>query len=426
MSDAFPRMARVRQRISGPVVADVPAEVRAGLGTLDLGTPVRPGHTVAITAGSRGITDVVPALRAIVDHARQLGAEPFVVPAMGSHGGATAEGQQAILRGYGMTEEALGCPVRATMDVVEVGRSALGFPLWQDRLAAEADHLVVCNRVKPHTLFAGPVESGLVKMLLIGLGKAVGAAEVHRAIMEHGWDAVVADALPRLLDRPNLLAGVALVERGDERTARVAVMAPDRWLHEEPRLLTEARALMPRLPVDDLDLLLLDRIGKDISGAGLDTNVVGRKDHAHPATFVKHGRVRLIAVRGLTAATNGNAVGIGLAELCRSRVLREMDVATTRLNAITAGDLVGAMLPLDLETDREILTTALTLAGLRPPAETRVVWARDTLHLEEVLVSEALCAELEGRADLDVVGDLIPLPFDGSGNLPDDLPSGPP
>jgi hypothetical protein len=257
---------------------------------------------------------------------------------------------------------------------------------------------------------------------MIGLGKTAGAAACHRAIMDHGWPAVVGDVAPTLLEAMNVLAGVALVERGDDRTAHVAVLAPEAWPAEEPALLDAARRLRPRLPFLDLDLLLLDRIGKDISGAGLDTNVVTRKGRLHPPTFEPHGLVRLIAVRGLTPGTSGNAVGIGLAELCRSRVLREMDVAATRLNALTAGDVAAAMLPLDFETDREIIETALLMIGLREPHEARVVWARDTLHLDETLCSLALLAEARARDDVEIVGEPFDLPFDPDGNLPDDRP----
>ncbi|MGI8937092.1 MAG: lactate racemase domain-containing protein [Iamia sp.] len=420
----LPRVVRVRQRPRGPVVADVAGEVTSGLAALDLGSRVRPGDSVALTGGSRGLTDGVVALRAVADHLRTLRAEPFLVPAMGSHGGGTAEGQEAVLAGYGMTEAALGCPVRASMDVVEVGRSALGFPLWQDRLAAEADHVVVLNRVKPHTMFTGRHESGLVKMLLLGLGKQDGAAILHRAAVDHGWEAVVAEAAPRVLAATRVLCGVALVERSDERTARVAVLAPDRWMDDEPDLLDDARRWMPRLPFDDIDLLLLDRIGKDISGTGLDVNVVGRKAVAHPLASDGPGGVRLIAVRGLTPETRGNAAGIGLAELARSRVLRQMDVAATRLNALTAGRVAGAMIPLDHETDRELLATAQGMTGLRPPSALRLVWARSTLDLAETRCSAALVAEAAPRDDLEVVGTPHDLPLDAAGNLPDDLPLG--
>jgi hypothetical protein len=414
------------------MVRDVGAEVERGLATLDLRAQIEPGSSVAVAVGSRGITNLVEAVRAIVAHLHGLGARPFVVPAMGSHGGATAAAQEALLAGYGIDEAGVGCPVRSSMDVVEVARSKLGFPLCIDRLAHEADHVVLCNRVKPHTLFNGAVESGLVKMWLIGLGKQRGAALAHRAILQHGWMPVIEDVTPRMLAHTNVRAGVALVERGDDATAAVAALRPERFLLDEPALLADARAWMARLPFTDVDVLLVDRIGKNISGAGLDTNVVGRKHDPSPPTALQPTapggadatppHIRYLVVRGLTPETAGNALGIGHAELCRSRVLREMDVAVTRMNALTALDISAAVLPFDYETDREILDVALPMIGLREPAEARVLWIADTLHLRELWCSEALRAEAEVRADLEVLGPARPLPFDRHGNLPDAIP----
>lgn len=414
-----PEMVLVRQTVRGPEVTDVARAIEAELAALDLGARTRPGQTVAVTAGSRGISNIVVATAAVVAHLRVLGLEPFVVPAMGSHGGATAEGQQAVLARAGITEEAVGCPVRATMDVVEVARSSYGYPLVIDRYAAAADHLVVVNRVKPHTHNVGPVESGLAKMLMVGLGKHEGAATYHRAFTDLGFATVLADALPRLLDRLPVLAGVALVERSDDRTARVAAMAAADLLRREAELLLEAGDLLPRLPVADVDLLLIDEMGKEISGTGFDTNVVGRKPSLHTADPAAAARVRTIAVRGLTAATKGNAIGVGLAELCRSRVVRDMDLATTRVNALTAADLPAAMVPVHLETDREIVDAALAVNGLRPPAQARVVWIRNTLHTTLAACSVACLPELHDRADVEVLGAPWALPFDAAGNLPD-------
>lgn len=415
----LPRMVRVHQPVEGPVVADVGAEVAAGLSALGMEERVAPGHTVAITAGSRGVTGMAEALTAVVSHVRGLGADPFVVPAMGSHGGATSEGQLTVLAGYGITEDRLDCPIRSAMDAVDLGRSPGGLTLWQDALAAGADHVVVCNRVKPHTMFSGPVESGLAKMLMIGLGKEKGASLAHRAVMERGWEAVVADMLPALLARTSVLAGVALVERADDRTAAVAVLEPEVWQAKEPELLEEARRLLPRLPGRQLDLLLLDQIGKDISGAGLDTNVVGRKEvavlSAGGAPEVRH-----IAARDLTARSGGNAVGIGLVEFARSRIVRRMDAEATRINALTSGHLSAAMIPIHYESDAEILTAALSLTGLRDPSEARVVWAPNTLRLERTVCSESVVANGGGEG-LEVLGDPFDLEFDGDGNLPDDV-----
>jgi hypothetical protein len=308
------------------------------------------------------------------------------------------------------------------MEVVRVCDSKLGFPVLFDRNAFEADHLVVCNRVKPHTLFSGPIESGLLKMLMIGLGKRDGATLYHRAILEHGYSAVLADVGAELLERCGVLAGVAIVERGDDQTARIEALPPERFFADEPRLLEMARDWMPRLPFSEVDLLLIDEIGKNLSGSGLDTNVVGRKSSLHRAAADGPIRVRFIAIRSLTRATLGNAVGIGVAEFCRSRVLREMDAAVTRLNALTAGDLTAAMLPLDYQTDAEIVEAALPMIGLRPPEEARILWIRNTLQLAEVECSSAFLEEARGRAELELASELRPLPLGDDGNLPDHLP----
>jgi hypothetical protein len=415
----LPRMVRVRQRVEGPVVADVGGAVRVGLGALGLERRVLPGQTVAITAGSRGISGMAEALGAVATYLRSLGADPFVVPAMGSHGGATAEGQLRVLAGYGFTPDRLGCPIRPGMEVVDLGRSSGGLTLWQDARAAGADHIVVCNRVKPHTMFSGPVESGLAKMLMIGLGKDKGASLAHRAVMERGWPPVVADLLPALLARTSVLAGVALVERADDKTAVVAVLAPEAWEKEEPVLLDEARRLLPRLPFNRLDLLLLDQLGKDISGAGLDTNVVGRKDSTHPSSGAAPA-VRHIAARNLSERSAGNAVGIGLVEFARSRLVRSMDVEATRINALTSGHLSAAMIPIHYESDAEILGAVLAMTGLRDPAETRIVWAHNTLRMENTICSESVAGD-EAREGLEVLGNPFALQFDAEGNLPDDL-----
>lgn len=415
----YPKVVRIVQEVSGPVVGDVAGEVGGGLRALDLGRRVRAGQTVAVGAGSRGISGMLEALQAVVVHLKGLGLEPFVVPAMGSHGGGTAEGQRNVLASYGITEAALGCPIRSSMDVVDLGPSPRGIPLWQDQAAAGADHLILCNRVKPHTMFTGAVESGLIKMLMIGLGKEKGASVCHRAVMDLGWPGMVEELAPPLISRSRLLAGVALVDRADEQTARVAVLAPERWMAEEPELLAQARRLMPRLPFDEIDLLMLDRIGKNISGSGMDTNVISRKDTTHPAAHHPGVPVRLIAVRGLTPETGGNAIGLGLAEFARSRVLDAMDARITRLNALTAGDPPGAMLPVDFETDAEILDVALAMAGLRRPDQARLVWAPNTLDLRHTICSVGLAAQ--ARDGVEVVGEPFDLPLDARGNLADDL-----
>ena len=406
----------------GPKIEDVAGRVDEALRSLDLGSRVRAGERVAVTAGSRGIANIAIAVKATVDHLSGLGAAPFIVPAMGSHGGGTAQGQTDLLASFGITEDFCGCPIDARMDVVTLADSKLGFPILYAKSAAEADHVVVVNRVKTHTMFTGPVESGLAKMATIGLGKLEGAALYHRAMFELGWMDVINDAMPIVVERGNLLAGVALVERGDEQTARIEAIAGERILDLEPDLLADSLRWMATIPFTDIDLLLIDTIGKNISGTGLDPTVVGRKDALHHADPARDLRVRYIAARGLTEETHGNAVGVGFAEFCRSRILREMDVAVTRLNALTAGDVPAAMVPVDFETDTEILDASLALIGLRSPSQARVIWIRSTLEVDLIACSEALLEEAELRDDVEVVSGLMAMPISDDGNLPDLLP----
>jgi len=414
---AYPQIFRVRQKLSSPHVVDVPGEVRRQLERLDLARQVKPGQSVAIAAGSRGIAGIAGILRAIAEHLKGLGAAPFIVPAMGSHGGGTAEGQRAVLERYGVTEQAVGCPIRCSMETVVVCRTAEGFPVHFDRHASRADHVVVCNRVKPHTRFVGPIESGLMKMLLIGLGKHQGALVYHRAIQDYSFAQIIRSVAGEVLAKCRILAGVAIVENALDQTALVEAVPPADFERREKELLVLARQWMAKLPFDQVDVLLIDEIGKEISGTGLDTNVVGRKFNEHAAVDGELPKVKNIVLRGLTAATHGNAVGLGLAEFCKSELLRQTDFHATRLNAITAGHLPGAMLPLDYETDREILDVALSTIGLVEPPDARLLWIKNTLELAELECSAAYLGEARRRDDLEILTGLRELPLDASGNL---------
>ena len=415
----FPKIFRVRQTFDSPRVADVPGEVHAQLARLDLAGKLRPGQSVAITAGSRGIANIAVILRAIVEHLGGLGARPLIVPAMGSHGGGTAEGQQRLLASYGITEPSVGCPIRSSMDTVVVGRAAEGFPLHFDRVAFEADHVLVCGRVKPHTTFAGPIESGLMKMLLIGLGNAEGAAIYHRAIHDYSFDRIVRSVSAEVLRKCRILAGLAVVENAYDQTALLEAVPPERFHQREPELLTLARKWMPRLPFPEADVLVIDRIGKNLSGVGLDANVVGRKFNDHRAVDGELPRVKRICLRGLTPESQGNAIGIGLAEFCRSQLLREADMRATRLNVLTSGHISAAMPPLDYETDREMLEAALGTIGLVEPPRARLLWIASTLDLAEVACSAAYFEEARRRGDLEMLTGLGDLPWDEAGNLPE-------
>ncbi len=416
---AFPKIFRVRQTFDATHVDDVPGDVRAQLARLHLEKRIRPGQTVAITAGSRGIASIAPITRAIVEHLKSLGAKPVIVPAMGSHGGGTADGQRRVVESYGITENFVGCPIRSSLETVVVAQAAEGFPIHFDRVASEADHVLVCNRIKPHTGFCGPIESGLVKMLLIGLGNCEGAATYHRAVQDFSFEQIIRSALPEILGRCHVVAGLGIVENAYDQTARIDAIEPADLVARESALLALAKRWLPRLPFDRVDVLLVDRIGKDISGTGLDPNAVGRKFNDHKVLDDEWPKVRRIAVRSLTQATHGNAIGLGMAEFCRSRLLRHVDVAATRLNGLVSGHVSAVMTPLDYQTDREMLAAALGTIGLVEPLRAKLLWIADTLHLAEVECSEAYLDDARRRSDLEILTPPRDLPFDTAGNLPD-------
>ncbi|MBH56908.1 MAG: [Fe-S]-binding protein [Planctomycetaceae bacterium] len=415
----LPRVFKVRQHFQAVECEDVSAEVDAQLGKLDLGQKIKSGDTVAISAGSRGIANIHIAIRAIVQHVQSLGGEPFVVPAMGSHGGGTAEGQRAIVEGYGMTEEFLGCPIKASMETHIVCEADEGFPVHFDKHAWEADHVVVCNRIKPHTNFAGDIESGLMKMMLIGLGKHNGAKIYHRAINDYSFGQIVRSVAKEVLDKCGVVAGVALVENQFDHTALVEAVAPENFESREKELLVLAKQYMPSIPFDEVQFLAIDEMGKDISGSGMDTNVIGRKYDDHRATEGETPKVKYIAMRGLTPATHGNATGLGMAEFCRSRVAREVDQKITRINCITGGHITAAMSPLDYETDAEIFDVITQSVGLTESQDIRFVWIRNTLDVAEFVCSESYLEQVQSREDLEQISELQELPFDADGNLPD-------
>jgi len=414
----YPQVFRLRQKFHAPQVNDIAGTVDCELTRLQLGRKVLRGQSVAISAGSRGVASIAAVIKAIADHLKGLGAKPFVVPAMGSHGGATAEGQRGVIESYGITEQFVGCPIRSSMDTVVVCRTVEGFPVYFDCHAFEADHVVVCNRIKPHTRFVGDIESGLMKMLLIGLGKCAGATVYHRAIGDYSFGQIIRSVAGEVLKRCHILAGVAIVENAFDQTARIEAVVPEDFESREKELLVLAKQWMARLPFDHVDMLLIDEIGKNISGTGLDTNVVGRKFDDHKAVEGELPKVKVIALRGLTEATHGNAVGLGCAEFCKSQLLRETDVHATRLNAITANHLSAAMFPMDYETDREILDLGLSTVGLVDPPDARLLWITNTLELIELECSAAYLEEARKRENLEVLTPLRDLPLDAAGNLP--------
>ncbi len=414
---AYPNLVRLRQRFERPRVEDVAGAVASTLEQLDLSRRIRPGHSVALTAGSRGIANIPLILRETARFLKKLGARPFLIPAMGSHGGGTADGQRGILESYGITAEYVGVPIQASMDVVSLGTTPEGYPVLLDRFASEADHIGVIGRVKPHTGFHGTIESGLLKMMMIGLGKHAGALAYHRILLERPFDPVVRAAGRTLCARAPIAFGLALVENAYDETAAIEAIAPEDFEVREEQLLLEARRLLARLPWREADLLIVDEIGKNISGSGMDTNIVGRKRAFRRDPPADQPSMRLIFVRGLSERTHGNATGIGLADFTTTRLVEAMNYRATVVNCLTAGYPDGAFLPVHFETDREVIDAALAIIGTRPPEEARILHIRNTLDLEEVEASEP-CFNAPPRTEVLRVGAVHPLTFNEEGNLP--------
>jgi hypothetical protein len=374
---AFPKMIRVRQTFPRPRVADIPKAVVETLGAAAL--RVKRGDTVAVGAGSRGIANIDVIVGATVNWLKDLGARPFVFPAMGSHGGGTAEGQLSVLEHYGITEATMGCPIRATMEVVPVGE-ALGLPVWLDKLASEADWIGIVNRVKLHTDFKGSIESGLFKMMTIGLGKHKGAIQYHRANIHHGYETVITSVGREMLAKARIGFGVGVVENGYDETAHIEAFSPEALEAGERRLLKSAREWMARLPFSPIDVLVVEEIGKNISGAGMDTNIIGRPSNPHEP-FPNDPKILWIVALDLTEDSGGNATGIGNADFTTRRLADKIDWKKTAINCLTACAPNGAKLPLTFDSDREAVDNALGCIGLVKPEQARVIRIKNTRPL---------------------------------------------
>jgi hypothetical protein len=412
----YPPIARVRQSYEHqPEVADVPGAVAEAIRSSRIRVRVRPGGRVALTVGSRGIVGIDRIARAAVETLRGLGFEPFVVAAMGSHGGGTAEGQRDLLAGFGVTEESVGCPVRCEMDTVILGTNGFGLPIHFDRNAHGADGIVLLNRIKPHTSFTGRYESGLLKMLTIGLGKREGAAQVHKLGLP-GLKTMLPEVGAFLLERAPVALGIALLENARERTARVVGVEPGAILEVEPRLLDEARTLMGRLPFVRIDVLVVGELGKNYSGTGLDPNVIGRQ-RVETMPDLPRPVVTRLAVLDLSAETRGNANGIGLADLTTERAARAIDPKATWVNCFTSNFLTRARVPLSLPTDREVIAASLDTCWRVDWSEARMVLIPNTLELETLWVTPPLAAEVEADPSLSFETEFGPLPFGADGML---------
>ena len=400
----LPSVALVGHRIdTPPALTSIHEGVRGALEAVEL-----PSGSVAVGVGSRGVAKVGEIVAALVEVLKEAGAEPFVVPAMGSHGASTAEGQADVLAHLGVSEESVGCPVRATMEAKKIGETPSGVPVYMDSNAYEADSIVVVNRVKPHTAFRGTVESGPTKMLAIGLGKQRGAHSIHSA----GWEKIhetIPQAARVAVESGKVAFGLATVENADEEPCRIVAVPAERLEEAEAPLLEEAKRNLARLPFDDLDVLIVDEIGKNISGDGADPNVTGR----YPTTAASGGpSVDRMVYLGLTEETGGNANGLGMADVVTERLAGSMDRPATYMNALTSTTPTPVKTPMVMPTDEMAIAAALTMCAGVDPGTARLVRIENTLKLGRIWVSEALLGEVEDDGRLEVLEDPRPMRFE--------------
>ncbi|WP_138295601.1 MULTISPECIES: DUF2088 domain-containing protein [unclassified Clostridium] len=404
-----PNMVPVRQQFNAQHIDNISEAAAKALAAK--GDWVHPGEKIAIAVGSRGVANIAKVTRAVCDFVRAKGAQPFIFPAMGSHGNATPEGQREVLAGYGVTEEAMGAPIVSSLKVERIP-SELPMPVYMDAHALAADGTVVINRIKPHTDFHGDYESGLMKMCVIGTGKHAQALAVHR----YGADGL-RDYIPQIarevLQKANVRLGIGLVENAYDQTMLLEALTPEEIPTREPELLEIAKANMPRLPVDALDILLIDQMGKDISGVGIDTNIIGRMGipgQPEPAA----PRIKRITVSRLTPGAHGNAIGMGLADFCTQELMDGIDWAATYENTVTSTFLSRGNLPLVAKDEAQAFAWALRTIGTTQAQDARIIRIRDTLHLSEFWVSEALWHALAG-GNIEQTGPAQPLLDEATG-----------
>ncbi len=394
----LPKMAKVRQVFDQPEIKDIPAKIREELERKRLKDRVKPGQRIAVTAGSRGVSNIPVIFKTIVAELKAVEAEPFLVPAMGSHGGATPEGQIQVLHSLGVTEESVGAPIEASMEVEAVGSLPDGIEIYLSRIALEADGIFVVGRVKPHTDFKGEIESGLLKMMAIGLGNQKGAEMIHWHRYD-GYHRILPEAGRLIAEKTNVVMGLALLENAHHKTAEIHALYPEEFYEKEKHLLETAKDLLPRLPFKDIDVLVVEELGKNISGVGMDTNVTGRfwmpGEHDSRAPSVKK-----LAVLDLTEETHGNAIGIGLADVTTRRAYEKIDYHQTYVNCLTQGSGETGKIPPFLPNDRDAIATAIRISGPIQPETARVIRIKNTQELEALYISEALVDDLRTSPEL--------------------------
>jgi Lactate racemase N-terminal domain len=416
----FPRMIAMEQSYPPSRKLDFPSLLEQQFTQSGLRENIKPGMRIALGVGSRGITNLKEIVQATLGVLTKAGARPFIVPAMGSHGGATAEGQIEMLAEYGVTSQSMGVPIDASMEVRKIGTAFDGLDVVFSVPAFAADGVVVLNRVKPHTDFRGTLGSGIQKMLVIGFGKQIGANNAHRAAAHLGYEVVLREFARVILDQAPIFCGVALLEDQHHQTAEIEVLRPENIVREEGRLFKKAQSLLARLPFDEVDLLIIDRMGKDISGSGMDTNVIGRDITGYISSLRSEStvtpRVSRIFVRDLTPASNGNGIGIGMADFTTARLVKGLNLQYTYMNALTSLGILPAKIPIYFDNDREAIQAALASLAAPDPEKLRVVRIADTLNLDRFLASEACVSATNGHS-VTISGTAGDMQFDTSANL---------
>jgi len=398
----FPPMIRVRQKFNTQRLADVEGTIAAQIQALAPELPIRPGQRVALVCGSRGLADYAAIVKSVVGSLKDLGLKPFIVPAMGSHGAATASGQKAVLENLGVTEATVGAPIRSQMEVVTIGTIRDSVPVNIDRLAFEADHIVPINRIKEHNGFEADIQSGLMKIMVIGLGKTEGAKRYHQAMVSHGYYNVILEGARTVLAKSRILFGVGSIENAYHQVADVGVFRASEIEAREKTFLARYRAIKAVLPFDFAHILMIEETGKEISGRGFDTKVVGRIG-SHLSPEPEKPDIKRIMVSDLTDLTHGNATGLGPADVITRRLYDKTDHPTTTINYIVGSQLEIAKTPLIMENDHDALTVCMMTVGLTPYAEQKIMRIKNTLELEEVDISQAYGPELSDRNDLEII-----------------------
>lgn len=415
-----PAMIRIRQNFNTNSIQDIPEAVRSEIARIKPREIIAPGNSVALTVGSRGIANLAVVLAELVSELKKIGAKPFIVPAMGSHGGATGEGQKKIIEHYNITEDTLDAPIKSSMEVVEIGSTSDGVPVLLDQNASRADHIIVVNRVKPHTDFKGEIESGLMKMMAIGLGKQKAADHYHNVFMRLGHYHVLTTVAREIIRQCPIAFGLALVENQRDETEIIQAIPANQIEETERELLIKAKDLLPRIPFDPIDLLIVDEMGKDISGTGMDQNVIARTVipyHQVPT----NPKITRIFVRDLSAGSEGNATAIGNADFTTKRLVDKIDRHATYMNAITSSCPEAVRIPPYYDSDREVIEAALNTIGDIEPQKARIVHILNTLKLEEMMISEAMVSVAEQLDNVSIIGSPDQMKFDAQGNLISDF-----